>query len=541
MAGKFTPAGDRSGFDAEATVTEGRIGRLGCTTNDAGAPECGTGEDLYVDPRRLREMGEVFEFVDQMFYPVPNRPGTFAVQPFFAWYAPRVPHRPLRAPEAVVRYLFGTDAAGLGGLFDLGASCRNGSCPSSVLAFDESRVGTQREYYSSVWWVDDNIRELRKYLARKSQPHCILRNGATRFSAKSPDRCGLGTWATEFRQPVESNTILVYLSDNGWFLPDSKHTFSESGYRTSLFVYDPRTVNTQPSWRAADVPPLPPRASAELAHSTDLLPTFVGWALGTSGVQACPASDDGTACDGRDLRAYLRGAPPPSRPLRRALCGHHTERPISPTRRRYLLTRPGTVGRCVDAGLRTCTTTNRCGVGEVCLGGRCTPNAADRGCDGATPCPAGSACVGGRCQVGPPCLDDVSCGNLLGASGRCIGRESRWCRNAPLQNCTTAADCPACTGDDLACRRLCESQQLKLYLGQEAETPRLADLFADPDEVEFRDQTAVFEEMSSPNGPYAAELRRLSCCLDDWWPEAIGSSTLCGPGDSCPADFTCNQ
>jgi len=540
MAGKFTPAGDRSGFDAEATVTERRMGRLDCTTGDDGTPVCGTGDEVYVDQRRLREMGELFEFIDQMFYPVPDRPGAFAVQPFFVWYAPRIPHRPLRAPEPIVQHLFGSDALGLGGLFELGAAFRNGACPSSVLAFEESKVGTQREFYSSVWWVDDNIRELRKYLARKSRPHCILRNGSTRFSARTPDRCGLGTWATEFRQPVEDNTILVYLSDNGWFLPDSKHTFSETGYRTRLFVYDPRTASPQPSWRPADVPPAPPRESHELAHATDLLPTFLGWASGTPGTQACPTSPDGTPCDGRDLRAYLRGAPPPARPLRRALCGHQTERPISATRQRYLLTRPGSVGRCVDARLAACTSTSRCRAGEICLGGRCTPNAAGLACDAATPCPAGSACLGGRCQVGPPCLDDVSCGGLLGASGRCAAREARWCRNAPTQTCNTASDCPACAGGEVACGRLCEAQQLKLYLEHNAGAS-LVDLFADPDEVQRSEGSEAYLAMSSPNGPYDADLRRLSCCLDAWWPEAIGSSTLCGPGDSCPADFTCNQ
>ena len=369
IAGKFTPAGDRTGFNAEASIDEQRIGRIDCTVGPGGVPSCGTGQNELLDPSRIRELGELFEFMDETFYPVPGQSGTFAVQPFFVWYAPRIPHRPLRAPEPIYRYLFGGDQAGLGGLFDLGAACTPGHCPPSVLAMDESKVGTQREYYSSVWWVDDNMREIRKYLSRKSAPHCILRDGTTRYSAKTRDRCGLGTWATDFRQPLERNTVIVSLSDNGWFMPDSKHIFSENGYRTRISIYDPRTVSPIAPWRADDAVPLPSNERPELAHSTDLLPTILGLALDTPGVQECPAGGDGTPCDGRDLRPYLRGAASvPSQPLRRALCGHMTSKPTAATRQRYLVTRPGTVGRCVDSSLSACTSTARCRAGELASG-----------------------------------------------------------------------------------------------------------------------------------------------------------------------------
>jgi hypothetical protein len=34
-------------------------------------------------------------------------------------------------------------------------------------------------------------------------------------------------------------------------------------------------------------------------------------------------------------------------------------------------------------------------------------------------------------------------------------------------------------------------------------------------------------------------MARLSCCVDDWWPEAKQPDSLCTGG--CPADFVCNE
>jgi hypothetical protein len=548
LGGKFTPSGGRRDFDAKVRISARRLGKLPCSDGGPGQPPvCGTERSPGMDPTTLPAMRDLFQFIDGMLYPMPGRPGGFATQPFFAWYAPRIPHAPLRAPLAVDRYLFGS---GLGGLFDLGALCRGASCPRTVQAFNESNFGTQREYYASVWWVDDNLRELREYLARESAPHCILRYGASRLSATSPAQCLGGTWATEFSAPLDRNTILIYLSDNGWFLPDSKHHFTENGYRTQLFVYDPRTANSLPPLRASDVVPPPPYESPELAHSTDILPTILGFAAGSPGAQACPTSADGTPCDGRDLRSYLRtasGAPPPQPPLRHTLCGHQTNRASAPTRQRYLLTRPGTVGRCIDTTLPACTTTANCAAGQVCLGGRCTV-AAETGCSTTAQCAKGALCLGGRCRPGPPCLDDVSCVSAFQSfQVRCAERQRKWCRNAPNTTCTSAADCPACPPVAAGaaappCGRVCEPHVLKLYVGPGNYGTEMVDLFTDPDEQTRRaGDDPLLLDMSSPDGPYGADVRRLSCCVDDWWPEAVSDKTACGKGFSCPADFVCNQ
>jgi Sulfatase len=548
LGGKFTGAGGKRDFDAQSRLGARRLGKLPCSAGATGRPPlCGTDRSPGMETTSLPQMRDLFEFIDGMFYPVPGRPGAYTTQPFFSWYAPRIPHAPLRAPDVIQRYLFGS---GVGGIFNLGAYCRGSSCASTVRAFDDSNIGTEREYYSSVWWVDDNLREIRKYLARKSAPHCILRFGTSRLAATSPAQCAGGTWATRFDAPVDANTVLIYLSDNGWFLPDSKHNFTENGYRTRLFVYDPRTANPAPPWRPADAAAAPPNASPQLAHSTDLLPTILGYALDTSGPQVCPTSNDGTACDGRDLRPFVRTASGPAtvaEPLRHAMCGHETNRGSAPTRHRYLLTRPGTVGRCVDTTLPTCRAVSDCGPGQLCLGGHCTA-VSGTGCARTAQCPKGSLCLGGRCRVGPPCIDDLSCVSAFSTFAvQCSGREQKWCRNAPNQACTTAADCPVCApvGQGAAappCGRVCELHQLKLYVGSGRSGTELVDLFSDPDELSRRsDDDPLLMDMSSPTGSYGLDVRRLNCCIDGWWPEGAAGGTACTKDAACPADFVCNQ
>ncbi len=547
LAGKFTGAGGKRDFDAQARLGARRLGKLQCSSGGTGQPPlCGTDRAPGTEFTSVQAMRDLFEFIDGMFYPVPGRPGAFATQPFFTWYAPRIPHSPLRAPSIIRQYLFGSD---LGGIFGLGQYCHGSLCPNTVGAFQESNVGVERDYYAGVWWIDENLRELRKYLARKSAPHCIQRSGASRLAATSPAQCS-GTWATQFEAPVDANTVLIYLSDNGWFLPDSKHNFTENGYRTRMFVYDPRTANPAPPWDVARTAPAPPNESPALAHSTDLLPTILGYALDTPGSQECPVSEDGTACDGRDLRPYLRtatGPAAPQEPLRHALCGHETQRGSAPTRHRYLLTRPGTVGRCVDTTLPTCGKPGDCAAGQICLGGHCAV-ATESACGTTAQCPKGSLCLGGKCRVGPPCIDDISCFSAFGSfKVTCAGREEKWCRNAPNQTCTTATDCPVCApvaagATAPPCGRLCEPRQLKLYVGSGRNATELVDLFSDPDELGRRSgDDPLIADMSAPNGTYRSDVRRLNCCIDDWWPEGTSGGTACTRSYDCPADFTCNR
>src|SRR5262249_50052452 len=82
-----------------------------------------------------------------------NGPAAYAMQHFFAWVAPRVPHAPLTAPAAIQNFLFdGLTPPALGGILDLGQYCNGASCPPMVDAFEESNFGNQYEYYANLFW-----------------------------------------------------------------------------------------------------------------------------------------------------------------------------------------------------------------------------------------------------------------------------------------------------------------------------------------------------------------------------------------------------
>jgi hypothetical protein len=534
QAGKFTAsAGQDPGFSARISQGQRRIGRIDCATDPkGGTPLCGTDMQTGYDPFSVTRMSEVFEFLDAMVYPKPGgAPGEYTMKPFFLWYAPRIPHEPLRSPPAIGSYLFGSDGSGDGGFFDLGQLCVGSSCPPTVEAFAESNFGTVRDYYGSLYLVDANLREIRKFLQKTATPHCIGANGS-RFQ-QSQQACS-GAWASSVTPDPTGNTIIVYLTDNGWQLPHSKHDFTENGYRTRMIVLDPRS----PLSVAA---PGGTYESPALAHSTDILPSVLGFALGTTpGTQACPESDfDGTPCDGRDFRAQLAtnpGGPAPATLLRHSLCGHETHRPVRPSRARYLLTGRGTVGRCVLAAAQSCALDLECGQGAFCLGGHCTSH----GGASCGSCPADTACIGGTCQAGAPCIDDDTCTALLKAPATCVAKDRTWCANAPDVACTTANDCPECpssNGHDLPCRRLCQPRALKLY--DEVSHGDMTDLFLDPDEQDVHENGPFAATFSSSSGPYGPTIRRMVCCIDDWWSGDFRGSSLCQGG--CPADLTCNQ
>src|SRR5262245_15126484 len=408
LGGKFAGSVGDHGFDA---IAKGRrLGRTVCQPGMNGAPpRCGSETATSYKPTTIFSMEDLFEFLETLPVRLPGTGGggtaEFAMPHFFAWVAPRIPHQPLSAPPEVESYLFGSVAApALGGLFDLGQYCQSSSCAPVVAAFNESNFGTERAFYANMWWVDDLVREVRKYLERVSEPHCIDTYGQGRYDVTTPAQCQ-GTWASAITPEPKRNTVLIYLTDNGWFLPNSKHAYTENGYRTRMIVFDPRNLPEVPGYHGDLQTPPPPNETLELAHSTDVLATTLGYALGTPGAQQCPQSADGTRCDGRDLRPYVpqSGVPAASTPLRQALCGHQTKRPTAPTRLRYLLTRPGTVGRCVNLAATTCTTDAECGPSDTCVGGHCTPTA-EPACGSDAQCPAGAACLGGRCRTAPACV-----------------------------------------------------------------------------------------------------------------------------------------
>jgi len=539
QSGKGATRVGKPGFDVTLRLSERRLGKLPCTAAGPGqAPRCGTERHASYDPQSEDHVAGIFEFIDAMFHPLPGRAGAYGVQPFFAWILPRLPHQPLRAPAVVDDYLFGRN--GEGGLFALGAICAGGSCGPTLAAFDESVFGTTREFYASVWWADDYLRELRKYLARASAPHCLDAQGLSRFDV-SQNACP-GTWVSSVEPGLAGNTVIMHLADNGWHTPFSKHHFTENGYRTRLVVFDPRALPEVPDYADAQTSdPPPPHESAALAHTNDILPTVLGLATDAAAPLACPQSADGTRCDGHDLRPHLATAPGgPAAPetLRRAMCGHFTQRGTAAGRFRYLITRAGSVGRCTRGAAAACQSDATCGPGGFCLGGRCASRT-ESACGTTAQCPAGALCLGGRCRVGPSCLDDTDCTRMLGAGSTCVERETRWCRNAPAVRCDAHGDCPACPPGVAACGRLCEARQLKAYVTPSGDKPQLADLFLDPDEsgLHGRSSGSMVPDLSAENGPYGPTMARMNCCIDAWWPEAASGGTACT--GTCPASLSC--
>jgi hypothetical protein len=554
LAGKFTGALDQSAFDAVAKTGGRRLGRNDCFPAGAGQPpKCGADASVSYAPFTTSNVSDVFNFFDQLLYKQPGSvPAQYAMQHFFIWYAPRVPHQPLRSPPAVIDYLFGGPGSSLGGVMNLGQWCNGGTCAPVVNAFNETNFGTVREFFGNIWWADDNVRELRRFLAEETKPHCIGPDGRSRFEVANAGACAStgGAWSS-VTPDLERNTIIMYLSDNGWHLPNSKHAFQENGYRTQVLVYDPRTLATLPSWDADQEAPPPPNFNPALAHSTDMLPTVLGFARGTSGSQACPISPDGRDCDGKDLGGHLvttPGGPAAPETLRKALCGHQTKRTASPTRNRFLLTRPGSVGRCTKPTNPACTTDADCGGGEFCVGGFCAADAAQTTCSTTAQCPAGAACLGNKCRMAPVCLDDDDCTSIVGPGYLCGGKAQKWCRNDPNAACTTSADCPVCPtvgSSPVPCGRICEARSLKLYVtpGSSA-TTELSDLFLDPDEIGLHqgNTPSLVGSMSNLSGPYQGVMRKMNCCVDEWWPEIVAESgTQCTAGYSCPADLSCTD
>ena len=547
LGGKFTASTGDAGFDG---LARGRkLGRTDCIPGPgSGPPLCGSQTSSVYSPATINNMGDLFGFLESMLIRLPgNGPAAYAMQHFFAWVAPRVPHQPLTAPAPIQTYLFGTlTPPALGGILDFGKYCNGASCPPMVDAFRESNFGNEYEYYANLFWVDDAVREVREYLVRAGAPHCIGGDGLGRYDVTDPSKC-TGTWASSVSPDLPRNSVMIYMSDNGWFLPSSKHAFTENGYRTRMIVFDPRTLPTVPGYDGTKQTPPPPSEMLQVAHSSDVLPTALGYALGTPGSQACPvSSSDGNACDGKDLRPWVFPASTggtPAAPLRHSLCGHHTQRPTSPTTQRYLLTRPGSVGRCTDLTALACGTDANCGAGAICLGGHCAASA-EPACSGPAQCPSGAACLGGRCRVAPACIDDANCAAIF-PSGHfaCVEPETKWCRNAPDVRCGSNADCPVCAAGPgptpPPCSRLCEARQLKLYITPALE---LTDLFLDPDEHGLHGgmqaEGTIANDLSRSSGGYAGTMSRLECCVDAWWPAGAIGSTCSG---SCPADFVCNE
>ncbi|MFA3791990.1 sulfatase [Aliiglaciecola sp. SL4] len=132
-----------------------------------------------------------------------------ANKPFFIWYAPFMPHAPHTPPQRILK------------------KYENKGLPISIA-----------KYYAMIEWFDETNGQLFKHLERKG---------------------------------LKDNTLIVYVSDNGWvtnpsqtgrFLPRSKQSPGESGVRTPIMFALPSQLKAQ--------------MRSEVVSSIDIVPTILG-------------------------------------------------------------------------------------------------------------------------------------------------------------------------------------------------------------------------------------------------------------------------
>ncbi len=223
-----------------------------------------------------------------------------APQPFFAWYAPDLPHAPTNAGSLVRSTLLGGRASGL----DL--------TPPQILSGGELRLEGLYEQMQVLKYAV-------KLLPTLKERGDYLKNIML-----------LDYWVGELLNFLEApgneelnrNTMIIFMSDNGYKLPNSKRKFSENGVRTPILV----------SWPGADSknPEIPPgQVLPQMVHAVDIVPTLLDYA--GMPIRTCdtgepvsfpafaytgttvPSSADDPCLEGQSMRPYLQGADLPGR------------------------------------------------------------------------------------------------------------------------------------------------------------------------------------------------------------------------------------
>jgi hypothetical protein len=525
--------GSRRGFDA---TRPGHIGRTPCTRcgvstwsgidpvqcqfdpaacpdpGNTNNPACQTqplcGEDIGATGPPT---GEMNLFLDDV-VAQGNDGKNYLPKKFFIWYAPYLPHIPVTPNDVIEHrphltfsappdqsycrdFLFGflCDQPSPGTVRVLGPRF-----PFASQTYATSFQGRMQGLYGNLWWLDSSVRRIRSFLAN----HTVETAGGP---------------AT-----LSASTVIMFLSDNGAFLPRSKKKFTENGFRTALIVYDPRHETPQGGNFIVD---------NDVAHSADVMATVASYA----GVPK-PAE-----VPGKNLRGWLESASP--QPVREALCGTAT-RSLNGTKGRYILPRGGRVGQCSAPAGVGCSVDSNC-------------NAA-----------AGQLCAaGGTCAVpgAKPCIDDDDCRVNPGDTETCRFQDRKWCSGSPLQACTTDSQCRAtcrvCAGapsrtcavdadcgthigpcidapdDKLACG--CGRRMVKYYNDETGTMDLLTDLLSDPDETGLVNGQAT---ASASDPDQSAKLaHRLRCCLDKWWlPPGVTAAGCPGGNAGCDVRVDCS-
>ena len=479
-AGKFTGSRRQDRLRRPGATGERRLGRIACARGAGGSPPlCGTEPARRYDPSRPRfNMRDLFEFMDAMFYPGAGQsPGAFTHAALLHLVRAAHPARAAARRPTRSRAISSAADPPASAASSSSARCAAGSsCPAAVPAFNESNFGTEREFYANVWWVDDNVREIRKYLARKSAPHCILTRRPEPLRATTPAQCAGGTLGDRRSRRRSSATRSSSTSPT---TAGSCPTRSTPSPRTATARGSSCTTRARSADRALAAPPAPRRRRRTRARSWRTRPTCCrpssARARHARRAELSRERSDGTRVRRprpASLPARTRRRRRRSQPLRHSLCGtshasaHGADPPAlppdAPGYRRPLRRR-----QPVRVHVH-----GQCGAGEICLGGRCTPNAAGQ----AAPIrrvPRRLALPRGPLRRRPPMYrrlvlrlrPGTAVGPLRPAHGPLVSQRAqpdlhhgrRLSRRAPA--------------GDSACGRLCETQQLKLYLTRSRRIP----------------------------------------------------------------------
>ena len=333
-------------------------------------------------------------------------PAEFRIQPFFVWYAPRIPHQPLRSPPPIRDYLFGAAPTTRWAASSTSAAlCNGGVCPPTVTAINESEL--RHRLRDVRQRVVDGRRPARDPQVPRARRASRTASAPTAAAAStSRRRAARGTWAATIT-PEPGRQHDHHHDGRQRLAPARTRStrFTENGYRTRLIVFDPRALPSVPGWDAEpggdSAGAGEPRAGALDRHPRHHRRLRARHARrGRSSVRRRP---DGTRCDGKDLRPLPRHrARRPGR--RRSRCAtrsaarhqadHHgptNALPAHPRGHRRPLHQPGRAGvrqrRATAAAARLhrrpLHAAHRAGVQHA----RRT-------------CPTGAACLGSKCRVG---------------------------------------------------------------------------------------------------------------------------------------------
>ncbi len=409
--------------------------------------------------------------------------------PFFVWYGPNIPHK--GAPW--------TDLDALS-LYDADIMQR-----------------AQREHYGRVSWLDRGIGALTYHLMRSC----------------SCDRSGVP-------RSLWDNTVVIFLTDQGFFMPEAKFSPTDTTHRTPLII-------STPEHRAGTL--TPKVFDDELASAVDLVPTILRYAdmnyFATS-TTGDVVRDEYTFA--RDLKEWIDAGGVPAPPggyahvtkERRLQFGEQGRSGVKGGANsesggwpRYLITKPGLLGVCsasVSAGLdnhqhlQGCIDTSHCSAGTCrtkTMGGnwkRCV-NRPDTACgDSANSGGAAGPCAAGLCV-------SLTCTSSASASHRYKDFEGK--------SCSDNTDCIPPDG-------VCEPIVLKVVSDSNSDPVRVYDLGYTPDE---NLNTSVEEDPNDlgVNEYLDIDLKTaFELCLDDFG--HLNSTTRewegkSAPGAGCPDPF----